>query len=54
MNERGLQRLDLHNGSLLSRRDIDGEPIGSAQKIAGEYWIFYRQGGNPQPVRMTF
>jgi outer membrane protein assembly factor BamB len=54
INERGLQQLDLHDGSMLARRDIDGEPIGSAQQIAGEYWIFYRQGRNPQPVRISF
>lgn len=53
INDLGWQRLDLNTGSLIARRNIDGEPIGSTQFVANEYWIFYRQNGSPKPIRLN-
>ena len=53
INDRGLQQLDQHNGSLLASREIAGEPIGSVQHINDKYWVFFRQNGNPQPIKLS-
>jgi outer membrane protein assembly factor BamB len=53
INDEGLQSLSLHNGDLLVRQDIPGEPIGVIQKAREKYWIFFRQHGHPQPIRLS-